>query len=118
MEAAAGHRFLCVSMALPQLTAAARTLAAARPFVYSAAAPKDGPATEAGLGRQAGSAGLGTAVMYSMGKRAAGAGEPWGDLSYGVGTADLAGELAAAAEVRGDARGVAWDAEIVSLAGA
>lgn len=118
MEAAAGHRFLCVSMALPQLTAAARTLAAARPHVYSAAAPNGGPAADSGLGRQAGLAGSGALIKDPPRKRAAGAGEPWGGLTYGGATANLAGELAAAAEVRGDARGVAWDAEVTSLAGA
>ena len=118
MEAAAGHRFLCVSMALPQLTAAVRTLAAARPHVYSAVAPEGARATGSGLGRQAGPAGVGDLEKDTSRKRAAGAVEPWWNLSYGVDTLDLAGELAAAAEVRGDARGVAWDAEIVSLAGA
>lgn len=118
MEAAAGHRFLCVSTALPQLVAAARTFAAARPHVYSAAVPGGGPAMESGLARQAGPAGSGGPEKDPSEEHAAGEGEPWGGLNYDAATANLAGELAAAAEVRGDARGVAWDAEFVSLAGA
>ena len=118
MEAAAGHRFLCVSLALPPLAAAARTLAATRPHVYSAAAPAGGRAAEPGPGQQAGLAGSGAPAEAAAGGRDAGAQGIGGVSSSGGAPTDLASELAAAAEVRGAARGVAWADEIVSLAGA
>ncbi len=100
MEAAAGHRFMCVSMARSQLSAAARTLGAARPRVYSTAAPRGGGSGVLGFLQ-----GLGLLKGFEA---AGGAGA----------MTDLAGQLADAAAVRGDARGVAWGADLVSLAGA
>jgi len=136
MESAAGHRFLCVSMQLPALVAAAHTLGAARPHVYSAAPPGGGRAGTAGppalaaalrapftllSGRALAHPTRGVPGVGPEGERRGPPGEAEGQSRAGPlrGAApDLAAELATAAAAAGAARGTAWGAEVVSLAGA
>jgi hypothetical protein len=136
MEAAAGHRFLCVSMQLPVLVAAAHTLGAARPLVYSAATPGSSRSGKAGLSALAAAlrapfkllSGRAPAhparELQGAGSDGEGRGPPGtaegrGETGPPRGAApDLAAELATAAAAAGAARGTAWGAEVVSLAGA